>query len=85
MWLLRIATNLHRDLCRGNRPTEPILAEPIDGAPPIAARIEHRECVAQALAALDDLPPLSGDAAQLSALTAVSQPAGDGADLADGE
>ena len=36
------------------------------------------------LTSLDDLPPLSGDAAQLSALTAVSQPSGDGADLADG-
>jgi len=37
------------------------------------------------LTSLDDLPPLSGDAAQLSALTAVSQRSGDGADLADGE
>ena len=37
------------------------------------------------LTSLDDLPPLSGDAAQLSALSAVSQPSVDGADLADGE
>lgn len=37
------------------------------------------------LTSLDDLPPLSGDAAQLSALTATSRPSGDRADLADGE
>jgi segregation and condensation protein B len=37
------------------------------------------------LTSLDDLPPLTSDAAQLTALTASPQPAAGGADLADGE
>jgi segregation and condensation protein B len=37
------------------------------------------------LTSLDDLPPLTSDAAQLTALTATPQPAAGGADLADGE
>ncbi|MBA2633484.1 MAG: SMC-Scp complex subunit ScpB [Chloroflexi bacterium] len=37
------------------------------------------------LTSLDDLPPLSSDAAQLTALTAMPGPAAGGADLADGE
>lgn len=72
VWLLRIATNLHRDHCRGTRPTEPILAEPTDGTPPIAARYEHRECVAQAIAALDDLPPRQRQAMHLVTIEQLS-------------
>ena len=37
------------------------------------------------LTSLDDLPPLSSDAAQLTALAATPQPAAGGADLANGE
>ena len=37
------------------------------------------------LTSLEDLPPLSSDAAQLTALTSMTSPASDGADLADGE
>jgi RNA polymerase sigma-70 factor (ECF subfamily) len=73
VWLLRIATNLYRDHCRGNRPTEPILAEPTDGTPPIASRLEHRECVVQALAALDDLPPRQRQAMHLVTIEQLSQ------------
>jgi RNA polymerase sigma-70 factor (ECF subfamily) len=65
VWLLRIATNLFHDHCRGNRPTEPILAEPTDGTPPIAIQLEHRECVEHALAALDQLPPRQRQAMHL--------------------
>jgi RNA polymerase sigma-70 factor (ECF subfamily) len=57
VWLLRIATNLHRDQCRAAEPTEPILAEPTDRQPPHAGGVDHRECVERALAALDELPP----------------------------
>jgi RNA polymerase sigma-70 factor (ECF subfamily) len=57
VWLLRIATNLHRDAWRSRRPTEPILAEPADGAASAADALDRRECVERALAALDELPP----------------------------
>jgi RNA polymerase sigma-70 factor (ECF subfamily) len=65
VWLLRIATNLHRDECRTARTTEPMLAEPVDPATPIAGRMEHRECVERALAALDELPPRQRQAMHL--------------------
>ena len=65
MWLLQIATNVHRDQCRAARPTEPILDEPTDPAASIAGRIEHRECVERALEALDELPPRQRQAMHL--------------------
>ncbi len=56
-WLIRIATNLHRDGVRGRRPAAELpaaeAASPGCGA---EARVEQRECVARALAALDELP-----------------------------
>jgi RNA polymerase sigma-70 factor (ECF subfamily) len=57
VWLLRIATNLHRDHCRAARPTEPFVAEPTARGAAVAAKLDHRECVERALAALDELPP----------------------------
>jgi RNA polymerase sigma-70 factor, ECF subfamily len=56
VWLLRIATNLHRDGRRAGRVVEPIVVEPVDGRPSIDGRLEHKECVELALAALDALP-----------------------------
>lgn len=58
VWLLRIATNVHRDQCRSGRTTEPLVAEPADGAAvAVSGRLDQRECVERALAALDELPP----------------------------
>jgi RNA polymerase sigma-70 factor, ECF subfamily len=57
VWLLRIATNLHRDQCRSWRATEPLVAEPADRIATVGGRLDQRECVEQALAALDELPP----------------------------
>jgi RNA polymerase sigma-70 factor (ECF subfamily) len=57
VWLLRIATNLHRDQCRSGRATEPLVAEPTDREAAVAGRLNQRECVERALAALDELPP----------------------------
>jgi len=57
VWLLRIATNLHRDQCRMARQIEPIVAEPVDRAPPLVGKLDRQECVERALAALDELPP----------------------------
>jgi RNA polymerase sigma-70 factor (ECF subfamily) len=56
VWLLRIATNLHRDGWRANRALEPIVADPIDRTASAVGRLEHKECVERALAALDELP-----------------------------
>jgi RNA polymerase sigma-70 factor (ECF subfamily) len=57
VWLLRIATNLHRDGLRAARPLAPY--PPAEAGSPrlgVEARMEQRECVARALAALDELP-----------------------------
>ncbi len=65
VWLLRIATNLHCDQCRAARPTEALIAEPPDAGERVGSRIEQRECVEQALAALDELPPRQRQAMHL--------------------
>jgi RNA polymerase sigma-70 factor (ECF subfamily) len=65
VWLLRIATNLHRDAWRSRRLVEPLVAEPIDREPTVVGRHDQRECVAQALAALDELPPKQRQAMHL--------------------
>jgi RNA polymerase sigma-70 factor (ECF subfamily) len=57
VWLLRIATNVHRDQCRGARPTEPLVADPADRGEEVTGQLDQRECVERALAALDELPP----------------------------
>ncbi len=75
VWLLRIATNLHNDHCRRSHVTEPILAEPADGQPPVAGQLEHRECVERALAALDELPPRQREAMHLITIEQLSQQA----------
>jgi RNA polymerase sigma-70 factor (ECF subfamily) len=57
VWLLRIATNLHRDGLRSHRDAVPLTAEAVDaGRTGIEHRTEQRECVQRALAALDELP-----------------------------
>jgi RNA polymerase sigma-70 factor (ECF subfamily) len=57
VWLLRIATNLHRDQCRSGRTMEPLVVEPADRTATVGGRLDRRECVERALAALDELPP----------------------------
>jgi RNA polymerase sigma-70 factor (ECF subfamily) len=57
VWLLRIATNLHRDRCRSARSIEPLVAEPADRETAVYGTLDQRECVERALAALDELPP----------------------------
>jgi RNA polymerase sigma-70 factor, ECF subfamily len=57
VWLLSIATNVHRDWVRAKRDMAPLVAEAIDGAGGgVERRLEQRECVTAALAALDELP-----------------------------
>jgi RNA polymerase sigma-70 factor, ECF subfamily len=58
VWLLTIATNLHRDHVRSFRPMTTLAADPPLPltACPSDKRLEHRECVARALEALDELP-----------------------------
>ena len=57
VWLLRIATNLHRD---GLRAARPAAAYQVHEAPSpdlgVAGRLEQKECVARAMAELDALP-----------------------------
>lgn len=65
VWLLRIATNLHRDRCRAQRDFEPMIAEPVDHSASAAGRLETKECVERALAALDELPPRQRQAMHL--------------------
>jgi RNA polymerase sigma-70 factor (ECF subfamily) len=75
VWLLRIATNLHRDQCRAAEPTEPIVAEPADREPPLAGKLDRRECVERALAALDELPPRQRQVMHLITIEQLSQDA----------
>lgn len=56
VWLLRIATNLHRDGLRVRRPTATLAFEPICEAAGVEGRFEQRETVAAVVAALDELP-----------------------------
>jgi RNA polymerase sigma factor (sigma-70 family) len=57
VWLLRIATNVHRDGIRAARPCVNLPAELAETTQRGATRrTEQRECVERALAALDDLP-----------------------------
>ncbi len=57
VWLLRIATNLHDDMMRAARPMAPYpAASAISAGAPAESRLQQRECVALALAALDELP-----------------------------
>jgi RNA polymerase sigma-70 factor (ECF subfamily) len=73
VWLLRIATNLHRDRCRRAQATEPMSAEPVDAKSPAAEDLEHRECVERALAALSELPPRQRQAMHLITIEQLSQ------------
>jgi RNA polymerase sigma-70 factor, ECF subfamily len=58
VWLLRIATNLFRDGIRIGRPTVAFpAAEAASPTAGVGRRLEQRECVERALAALDELPP----------------------------
>ncbi len=65
VWLLRIATNLHRDQWRSARPVELLVSDPADNRPSVAGQLERRECVERALAALDELPPRQRQAMHL--------------------
>jgi RNA polymerase sigma-70 factor (ECF subfamily) len=58
VWLLRIATNLHRDGLRAARPTAPLVAEATGASwgGGVEGKLEQKECVAMALAAMDELP-----------------------------
>ena len=73
VWLLRIATNLHRDHCRVARRVEPLNEEPADLHVIAGGAIEHRECVERALAALDALPPRQRQAMHLITIEQLSQ------------
>jgi len=57
VWLMRIATNLHRDQLRRPTPTGELLIEPTDGQAPTTLRMALHDDVKRALAALDELPP----------------------------
>ena len=66
VWLLRIATNLHRDGFRALRLTAPYpAAEAKSPRAAVETRLEQQECVALALAALDELPPRQRQAMHL--------------------
>jgi RNA polymerase sigma-70 factor (ECF subfamily) len=57
VWLLRIATNVHRDGLRGGQPRVEAPADAADArSVGIEKRTEQRECVERALTALDELP-----------------------------
>jgi RNA polymerase sigma-70 factor (ECF subfamily) len=72
VWLLRIATNLHRDQWRAARPAEPLLADPADRAASASRRMEQQESVARALAALDELPARQRQAIHLVTMEQLS-------------
>ena len=77
VWLLRIATNLHRDGLRAMRGDVPLVAEatsPSFGGG-VEGRMEQRECVARALAALDELPQRQRQVMHLVTIEQLSQEA----------
>jgi len=75
VWLLRIATNLHRDGVRATRPVAPLAAEAASPKGKVGAerRFEQRECVARALAALDELPARQRQVMHLVTIEELSQ------------
>lgn len=80
VWLLRIATNLHRDGLRTVRlkpPAESLAAEALADVAgvPSDRQIEQRECVAQALAALDELPQRQREVMHLVTIEQLTQEA----------
>lgn len=56
VWLLRIATNLHRDGLRVAKPTTTLAFEPTCGSLGAERRLEQRETVNAVVSALDELP-----------------------------
>ena len=56
VWLLRIATNIHRDGLRVAKPTATLAFEPACGSVGVEGRLEQRETVDAVVAALDELP-----------------------------
>jgi RNA polymerase sigma-70 factor, ECF subfamily len=72
VWLLRIATNLHRDQCRAARRVEQLTEEPIDLRVIAPDALAHRECVGRALAALDALPTRQRQAMHLITIEQIS-------------
>ncbi|MBA4106942.1 MAG: RNA polymerase sigma-70 factor [Pirellula sp.] len=56
VWLLRIATNIHRDGLRIAKPTAALAFEPTCGSVGVEGRLEQRETVDAVMAALDELP-----------------------------
>ena len=73
VWLLRIATNLHRDHCRGGADDRSrSWRSRSTRRPPVSGRLEQRECVERALAALDELPPRQRQAMHLVTIEQLS-------------
>ena len=72
VWLLRIATNLHRDQCRAARHVQKLTEEPIDLRAVAPEALEHRESVERALAALDALPTRQRQAIHLITIEQLS-------------
>ena len=56
VWLLRIATNIHRDELRVAKPTATLAFEPACDSVGVEGRLEQRETVDAGVAALDELP-----------------------------
>lgn len=56
VWLLRIATNIHRDGLRVAKLTATLAFEPACGSIGVEGRLEQRETVDAVVAALDELP-----------------------------
>jgi RNA polymerase sigma-70 factor (ECF subfamily) len=75
VWLLRIATNLYRDGVRAARTVAPLAAEAASPKGEVGAerRFEQRECVARALAALDELPARQRQVLHLVTIEELSQ------------
>ncbi len=72
VWMLRIATNLHRDGLRVAKRHETLPYELAAPATPAEARTEQQECVALALAALDELPARQRQAMHLVTIEQLS-------------
>jgi RNA polymerase sigma-70 factor (ECF subfamily) len=74
VWLLRIATNLHRDGLRAARTLAPYPpSEAGSSGIGVEGRLEQRECVARALAALDELPQRQRQVMHLVTIEQLSQ------------